>query len=122
MNETHSPGADLREHGKRECYEVYEHACPGSVDAAGEFRSPRLRLSIARANPREPTGPVLSSIRHGRCDTIRTETWHGRHAGSIKRADGAQPSQGPRVCRGVTGQAGVVQSGDVRPWRSHGRK
>jgi hypothetical protein len=117
MNEVIRQGADLREHNKHtECYELYEHACQqaSSLLPVDSDHRGRLQLSIARAESMS-ADRACAILRYAMDDVLRS----GLKPGMVvmpdpsKRADVVlNRPQGHSSMSGVTGQAGVVQSGD----------
>jgi hypothetical protein len=117
MSEAIRQGASLREHGKHaECYELYEHACQEAsamLPVDSDHRG-RLQLSIARAESMS-ADRACAILRYAMDDVLRS----GLQPGMVvmpdpsKRADVVlNRPQGHSSMSGVTGQAGVVQSGD----------
>lgn len=119
MNEVIRQGAHLREANKHmECYELYEHACQEAsamLPVDSDHRG-RLQLSIARAESMS-ADRACAILRYAMDDVLRS----GLKPGQVvmpdpsKRADvvlNRPQGMGHSSMSGVTGQAGVVQSGD----------
>jgi hypothetical protein len=117
LTEVIRQGASLREGNKHmECYELYEHACQqaSSLLPVDSDHRGRLQLSIARAESMS-ADRACAILRYAMDDVLRS----GLKAGPVpipdlsKRADVVlNRPQGHSSMAGVTGQAGVVQSGD----------